>query len=129
MFLISHLQDLNIRNNCQISFYVEKLYGNVDSKRLNISHTKSPIKSINSLSENFNWLTLLGHNKSVLNEKLHFMQNLGLGKQLSMIKQMQISDTPINLLNLFHAIDLFRYPRKTTENLRISEVFRGYRKW
>ena len=56
------------------------------------------------------------------------MQNLGLGKQLSMIKQMQISDTPINLLNLFHAIDLFRYPRKTTENLRISEVFRGYRK-
>ena len=41
MFLISHLQDLNIRNNCQIS-YVEKLYGNVDSKRLNISHTKSP---------------------------------------------------------------------------------------
>ena len=56
------------------------------------------------------------------------MQNLGLGKQLSMIKQMQISDTPINLLNLFHAIDLFRYPLKTTENLRISEVFRGYRK-
>ena len=42
MFLISHLQDLNIRNKCQISFYVEKLYGNVDSKRLNISHTKSP---------------------------------------------------------------------------------------
>ena len=35
---------------------------------------------------------------------------------------------PGNLLNPFHATDLFLYPRKTSENLRFSDVFRGYRK-
>ena len=32
------------------------------------------------------------------------------------------------LINLFHATDLFWYPLKTSENLRFSDVFRGYQK-
>ena len=31
-------------------------------------------------------------------------------------------------INQFNAIDLFLYPLKTSENLRLSDVFRGYRK-
>ena len=31
-------------------------------------------------------------------------------------------------LNPFHVTDLFRYPLKTSENQRLSDVFRGYQK-
>ena len=34
----------------------------------------------------------------------------------------------IKLFNPFHAIGLFLYPLKTSENLRFFDVFRGYRK-
>ena len=34
----------------------------------------------------------------------------------------------INSFNPFHATNLFLYPLKTSENLRFSDVFRGYRK-
>ena len=33
-----------------------------------------------------------------------------------------------NDINPFRATDLFLYPLKTSENLWISDVFRGYRK-
>ena len=32
-------------------------------------------------------------------------------------------------VNPFHATDLFRWPLKTSENQRFSDVFRGYQKW
>ena len=32
------------------------------------------------------------------------------------------------LINPFHATGLFRYPLKTSENQRLSDVFRGYQK-
>ena len=31
-------------------------------------------------------------------------------------------------INSYHAADLFLYPLKTSENLLISDVFRGFRK-
>ena len=37
-------------------------------------------------------------------------------------------DIYIEVINPFHATDLFWYPLKTSENLRFSDVFRGYQK-
>ena len=35
---------------------------------------------------------------------------------------------PLNLINPFHAVDIFLYPLKIWENQRFFRVFRGYRK-